>query len=103
MNPFKIFYAAVKCLFIKKPLQQSTNNIYKSLTDLSSDFIKPFFITKKILTQWTYLKSNNWQTTYYDTNSILSEHVVCKKNYGFPKNKVNHLLNVELITNIRKY
>lgn len=85
MNPFKIFYAAVKCLFIKKPLQQSTNNIYKSLTDLSSDFIKPFFITKKILTQWTYLKSNNWQTTYYDTNSILSEHVVCKKKLRLSK------------------
>ena len=42
-----LFCTAMKYLFIKKQLGQLTTEIYKSLTDLSPEFKKPFFTVKK--------------------------------------------------------
>ena len=59
----------------QKQLRQLTNEIYKSLTDLSPEFIKPFFTVKELpynLRNGHILNLSSAQTTYYDTNSILS-------------------------------
>ena len=59
-------------LFIKK-LRQLTTEIYKSLTDLSPEFIKPFFTVKQLpynLHDRHMLNLPSPQTTYYGTNSI---------------------------------
>ena len=40
----------------QKQLRQLTTEIYKSLTDLSPEFIKPFFTFKEI-PYWKYFKS----------------------------------------------
>ena len=51
-----------------------TTEIYKSLTDLSPEFIKPFFTVKELpynLRNEHILNLPSAQTTYYGTNSIL--------------------------------
>ena len=58
----------------QKQLRQLTTGIYKSLTDLSLQFIKPFFLVKKLPYNLRYehiLNLPSAQLTYYGTNSIL--------------------------------
>ena len=58
----------------QKQLRQLTTEIYKSLTDLSPEFIKPFFPVKEIpynLHNGHILNLPSARTTYYGTNSIL--------------------------------
>ena len=45
MNHLKIFCCTVS--IHQKQLRQLTTEIYKSLTDLSHEFIKPFFTVKE--------------------------------------------------------
>ena len=54
--------------------QKLTTDIYKSLTNLSLEFIKPFFTVKELpfnLRNGHILNLPSPQTTYYGTNSIL--------------------------------
>ena len=58
----------------QKQLCQVTTEIYKSLTDLSPEIIKPFFTVKKIpynLLNEHILNLPSARTTYHGTNSIL--------------------------------
>ena len=58
----------------QKQLRQLTTEIYKSLTDLSPEFIKPFFTANELpynLRNRHILNLPSARTTYYDTNSIL--------------------------------
>ena len=58
----------------QKQLRQLTAKIYKSSTDLSSEFIKPFFTVKELpynLRNGHILNLPSARTTYYGTNSIL--------------------------------
>ena len=58
----------------QKQLRQLTTEIYKSLTDLSPEFIKPFFTVKELsynLRNGHYLNLPSARSTYYGTNSIL--------------------------------
>ena len=58
----------------QKQLRQLTTDIYKSLTNLSLEFIKPFFTVKELpfnLRNGHILNLPSPQTTYYGTNSIL--------------------------------
>ena len=58
----------------QKQLRQLTTEIYKSLTDLSPEFIKPFFTVKELpynLRNGHILNLPSARTTYYGTNSIL--------------------------------
>ena len=51
-----------------------TTEIYISLTDLSPEFIKPFFTAKELpynLRNGHILNPRSARTTYYGTNSIL--------------------------------
>ena len=68
----------MKYPFIKvsiQQLRQLATEIYKSLTDLSPEFIKPFFTVKELpynLRNVHILNLPSARTTYYGTNSILS-------------------------------
>ena len=53
----------------EKPLRQLTTEIYKSLTELSSEFIKRFFAVKEL--PYNLRNGHMARTTYYGTNSIL--------------------------------
>ena len=58
----------------QKQLRQLTTEIYKSLTDLSHEFIKPFFAVKELLYNLCnghILNLPLTRITYYGTNSIL--------------------------------
>ena len=58
----------------QKQLRQLTSEIYKSLTNLSPEFIKPFFTVKELpynLRNGHILNLPSVQTTYYGSNSIL--------------------------------
>ena len=58
----------------QKQLRQLTTEIYKSLTDLSPEYIKPFFAVKELLYNLRnehMLNLQSARTTYYGTNSIL--------------------------------
>ena len=58
----------------QKQLRQLTIEIYKSLTDLSPELIKPFFTVKELpynLRNGHILNLLLVRTTYYGTNSIL--------------------------------
>ena len=58
----------------RKQLRQLIIEIYKSLTDLSHEFIKTFFTVKEIpynLCNGHILNLPSARTTYYGTNSIL--------------------------------
>ena len=58
----------------QKQLRQLTTDIYKSLTNLRLEFIKPFFTVKELpfnLRNGHILNLPSPQTTYYGTNSIL--------------------------------
>ena len=64
----------------QKQLRQLTTEIYKSLTDLSPEFIKPFFTVKEIpydFRNGQILNLPSTRTTYYGTNSILFNYLVC--------------------------
>ena len=64
----------------QKQLRQLTTEIYKSLTDLSPEFIKPFFTVKEKpydLRNEHILNLSSAPTTYYGTNSILLGYLVC--------------------------
>ena len=63
----------MKYLFQQKQLRQLTTEIYKSLTDLRLEFIKPFFTVKELpnnLRNGHILNLPSAGTTYYGTNSI---------------------------------
>ena len=53
----------------EKPLRQLTTEIYKSLTELSSEFIKRIFAVKEL--PYNLRNGHMARTTYYGTNSIL--------------------------------
>ena len=58
----------------QKQLHQLTTEIYKILTDLSPEFIKPFFTAQELpysLRNEHILNLPLARTTYYGTNSIL--------------------------------
>ena len=58
----------------QKQLRQLTTGIYKSLADLSPEFIKPFFKAKELpynLRDGHILNLPSARTTYCGTNSIL--------------------------------
>ena len=58
----------------QKQLRQLTTEIYKNLTELKPEFIKPFFTVKELpynLRNGLILNLPSARTTYYGTNSIL--------------------------------
>ena len=68
----------------QKQLRQLTSEIYKSLRDLSPEFIKPFFTVKEfpyILRNGDILHFSSARTTYYGN---FSGHVKCGIIYRFP-------------------
>ena len=72
MNPYLILHSN-KVSIHQKQLRELTTEIYKSLTDLSPEFIKPFFTVKEIPYNLRYghiLDLLLARTTYYGTNSI---------------------------------
>ena len=75
MNPLKIlFFHDSEVSIHQKQLRQLTTEIYKSLADLSSESIIPFFTVKEIpynLRNGHILNLPSARTTYYSTNSIL--------------------------------
>ena len=75
MNHWNIFFSHSNEVSIhQKQLRQLTTEIYKSLTDLSPEFIKSFFTTKELpcnLCNGHILNLPSARTTYYGTNSIL--------------------------------
>ena len=73
MNHWKIFLYSNEVSVHQKQLRQLTTEIYKSLTDLSPEFIKPFFTVKELLYNLRnghILNLPSAQTTYCGTNSI---------------------------------
>ena len=69
-----LFLHSNKVSIYQKQLRQLTTEIYKSLTDLSPEFIKPFFTVKELpynLRNGHILNLPSARTTYYGTNSIL--------------------------------
>ena len=75
MNHWKIFFLHSNEVSIdQKQLRQLTTEIYKSLTDSSSEFVKPFFTVKQLPYNLRNRDISNLpseRTTYYGTNSIL--------------------------------
>ena len=66
--------------FHQKQLRQLTTEIYKSLTDLSPEFIKLLFTVKEIpydLHNGYILNLPSARTAYYDTNSVFFSYLVC--------------------------
>ena len=69
----------------QKQLRQLTTEIYKSVADLSPEFIKLFFTVKEIpydLRNGHMLNLPSARTTYYGTNSILFSYLVCYQTYS---------------------
>ena len=75
MNHWKIFFLhSNKVSIDQKQLRQLTTEIYKSLTDSSSEFVKPFFTVKELpynLRNGDISNLPSERTIYYGTNSIL--------------------------------
>ena len=73
MNPLEIFFYRTKKVSInQKHLRQFTTKTYKSLTDVSHEFITPFFITIfHNLRNGLILNLLSTRTTYCGANSIL--------------------------------
>ena len=77
----------MKYLFHQKQLRQLTTEIYESLTDLSPEFIKPFFTVKELpynLRNGHILNLPSARTTYYGPIQYFSKHVKCGIIYHFP-------------------
>ena len=87
----------------QKQLHQLTTEIYKILTDLSPEFIKPFFTAQELpysLRNEHILNLPLARTTYYGTNSILFR--ACQVWNNLPLSiKQRHSL-LEFETNIKK-
>ena len=69
-----IFLHSNKVSIDQKQLRQLTTEIYKSLTDSSSEFVKPFFTVKELpynLRNGDISNLPSERTIYYGTNSIL--------------------------------
>ena len=66
--------SATRIFLHLKQLRQPTTEIYRSLTDLSPEFINQFFTVKELpynLRNGHILNLPSARTTYYGTNSIL--------------------------------
>ena len=76
MNHWKIFLLHNNEVSIhQKQLRQLATEIYKSLTDLNPECLKPFFTVKELpynLRNGHILNLPSTGTTHYGTNSILS-------------------------------
>ena len=86
----------------QKQLRQLTTEIYKSLTDLSPEFIKPFFTVKELpynLRNGHILNLPSARTTYYGTNSILFR--VCLVWNNLPLSIKQNQALLEFKTNIK--
>ena len=87
----------------QEQLRQLTIEIYISLTDLTPEFIKPFFTVKELpynLLNGHILNLPLARTTYYGTNSILFR--ACQVWNNLPLSiKQRHSL-LEFETNIKK-
>ena len=86
----------------QKQLCQLTTEIYKSLTDLSPEFIKPFFTVKELpynLRNGHILNLPSARTIYYGTNSILFRACQVWNNLLFSIKQSQSLL--EFKTNIK--
>ena len=92
----------------QKLLRQLAAEIYKSLTDLSDEFIKPFFTVNDILYNLRNEHISNLpsaRTTYYGTNSILF--TVCQvwKNLSLSIKQIQPFLefktNIKTLRNIK--
>ena len=74
MNHWNILFSHSNEVSIhQKQLRQLTTDIYKSLTDLSPEFIRPFFTAKELprnLRNGHILNLPSARSTYYGTNSI---------------------------------
>ena len=85
-------------------LRQLSTEIYKNLTDLSPEFIKPFFTVRELpynLRKGHILNLPLARTTYYGTNSILFR--ACQVWNNLPLSiKQRHSL-LEFETNIKKH
>ena len=72
-------HVAMKCQFIKNTLATSktralATEIYKSLTDINPEFMKPYFIMKEMpynLRNGCALKLRSANSMYYGINSVL--------------------------------
>ena len=88
MNHWKIFLLHNNEVSIhQKQLRQLATEIYKSLTDLNPECLKPFFTVKELpynLRNGHILNLPSTGTTHYGTNSILSRDVKCGIIYRFP-------------------
>ena len=85
MNHWKIFLYSNEVSVHQKQLRQLTTEIYKSLTDLSPEFIKPFFTVKELpynLRNGHILNLPSLPTTA--PIQYFSEHVKCGIIYCFP-------------------
>ena len=81
----------------QKQLHQLTTEIYKSLTDLSSEFIKPFFTVKEL--PYNLRNGHILRTTYYGANSILFRACQVWNNLPLSMKQIQSLLEFE--TNIK--
>ena len=84
-------------------IRQLTTEIYKSLTDLSSEFIKPFFTVKELpynLRNGHILNLPSARTIYYGPNSILFR--ACQVLNNLPLSTKQSQSLLELKTNIKK-
>ena len=87
----------------QKQLRQLTAKIYKSSTDLSSEFIKPFFTVKELpynLRDGHMLNLPSTQTTYYGTNLPLS--IKQSQSLLELKTNIKTLRNIECLCKICK-
>ena len=86
----------------QKELRQLTTEIYKSLTDLSPEFIKLSFTVKELLNNLRnghILNLPSARTTYYGTNSILFK--VCQVWNNLPLSMKQSQSLLEFKTNIK--
>ena len=86
----------------QKQLRQLTPEIYKSLTDISTEFIKPFFAVKKLpynLRNGHILNLPSARTTCFGTNSIVFR--VCQVWNNLPLSIKQSQSFLEFKTNIK--
>ena len=91
----------------QKQLRQLTTEIYKSLTDLSPEFIKPFFTVKELpynLRNGHILNIPSAQATYYGSDSMLSRACQVWNNLPLSIKQSQSLLefktNIKILRNI---
>ena len=83
----------------QKHLRALATDIYKSLADINPDFIKPYFIIKKMpynLRNGCDLKLPSANSMYYGINSVLFRVCLLWNRLPVSESKLSHYLNSNL-------